>query len=96
MLNQGIIPAIARLFPSAEHGYCLKHIHENMKSQWRGKAFKDYLWKVATSTTVPQFQRAMEDLRRLNQQCFEWVSKIHPRHWSRSHFTGILFSYLVI
>ncbi|GJT49366.1 mutator type transposase [Tanacetum coccineum] len=32
--QKGIIPAIANLFPNAEHRYCVKHIHENMKKKW--------------------------------------------------------------
>ncbi|GKA46349.1 hypothetical protein Tco_0739232 [Tanacetum coccineum] len=32
----GLIQAIASVFPSAEHRYHVKHIHENMKSQFKG------------------------------------------------------------
>ncbi|GJU96793.1 hypothetical protein Tco_1321549 [Tanacetum coccineum] len=48
----GIILALAIAFPSAEHRYHLRHIHDNMKRQWSGRAFKDHLWRCATSTTV--------------------------------------------
>ena len=34
IMKQGIIPAIAELFPVAEHRYCLMHIYENMKLRW--------------------------------------------------------------
>nr|GEW80957.1 hypothetical protein [Tanacetum cinerariifolium] len=36
--QKGIIPAIANLFPNAEHRYCVKHIHENMKKKWNVRA----------------------------------------------------------
>nr|GEU48641.1 hypothetical protein [Tanacetum cinerariifolium] len=39
----GIIPAIAVSFPSAEHRFCLKHIYDNMKLSWRGRAHCDVL-----------------------------------------------------
>ncbi|KAI3748003.1 hypothetical protein L6452_10805 [Arctium lappa] len=65
-----IIPAIQRLFPLAEHRYCLRHIHENMKLQWRGKAFKGLLWQCATAPTVPQFRTAMDHLKRFNLSCY--------------------------
>ncbi|GJR23364.1 hypothetical protein Tco_0971891 [Tanacetum coccineum] len=39
----GLIQAIASVFPSAEHKFCVKHIHENMKSQFKGGVYKDML-----------------------------------------------------
>ncbi|KAI3747159.1 hypothetical protein L6452_09607 [Arctium lappa] len=86
--QKGILPAIEKLFPCAEHRFCLRHIHENMKQQWKGKAYKDLIWKCATTTTVPQFQTAMDELKNFNQDCYAWLNQIPPQHWSRSHFTG--------
>ncbi|GJY45480.1 mutator type transposase [Tanacetum coccineum] len=34
--QKGLIQVIASVFPSAEHRYCVRHIHENMKSQFKG------------------------------------------------------------
>ena len=31
-----------------------------MKQQWRGEQYKLLLWKCASATTVPKFDRAME------------------------------------
>ncbi|CAI9278342.1 unnamed protein product [Lactuca saligna] len=33
--QKGLIPAIAQLFPVAEHRFCLRHIYENMRKRWR-------------------------------------------------------------
>lgn len=87
-MMQGLIPAISQLFPCAEHRFCLRHIHENMKQSWNGQAYKDLLWKAATATTVPYFQIAMEELKAFSKPCYEWLVKIPPQHWARSHFSG--------
>nr|GEU74642.1 hypothetical protein [Tanacetum cinerariifolium] len=50
--DRGIIPAIKNVFPSAEHRYCLRHIHENMKHRWCGQEYKDLLWISASATIV--------------------------------------------
>ncbi|GJX44845.1 mutator type transposase [Tanacetum coccineum] len=34
--QKGLIQAIASVFPSAEHKYCVRHIHVNIKSQFKG------------------------------------------------------------
>ncbi|GJX73104.1 mutator type transposase, partial [Tanacetum coccineum] len=41
--KKGLIQAIASVFPSAEHRYCVRHIHENMKSQFKGGVYKGML-----------------------------------------------------
>ncbi|KAJ9542226.1 hypothetical protein OSB04_028732 [Centaurea solstitialis] len=86
--QKGILPAIAKVFPAVEHRFCIRHIHENMKLRWKGKAYKDLLWKCATATIVPQFQKEMEELRKFNADTYNWLKEISPHHWSRSHFTG--------
>nr|KAJ0209902.1 hypothetical protein LSAT_V11C400164130 [Lactuca sativa] len=86
--QKGLLPALEKLFPAAEHRYCLRHLHENMKRKWRGKEFKDCLWKCATCTTIPQFNSAMEELKKLNSEAYDWLNSIPPKHWSRSHFSG--------
>nr|KAJ0187918.1 hypothetical protein LSAT_V11C900465570 [Lactuca sativa] len=86
--QKGILPAIANLFPSAEHRFCLRHIHENMKLQWRGKEHRDHLWECATATTVRHFDRFMEDFNKFNSKACDWLKKISPKHWARAHISG--------
>ncbi|GKB58862.1 mutator type transposase [Tanacetum coccineum] len=86
--QKGLAIAMANVFPCAEHRSCLRHIHENMKKQWNGQAYKELLWRCASVTTVPYFDKAMQDLKDFNKECFEWLAKIPPHSWSRSHFSG--------
>ena len=85
---QGIVQAMNEVFPSAEHRFCLRHIHENMKKQWNGLAYKQLLWKCATATTLTKFEGAMKELKELKVAAHDWLAKIPPEHWSRSHFSG--------
>ncbi|GJZ18808.1 mutator type transposase [Tanacetum coccineum] len=86
--QKGIIPALAETFPAAEHRYCLKHIYDNMKLQWRGQLFKDLLWRCATATTMTHFNRLMEELKQTNKDVYDWLKDILPHHWARSHFSA--------
>ncbi|XP_071704428.1 uncharacterized protein [Rutidosis leptorrhynchoides] len=62
--QKGLLEAVSIVFPCAEHRYCVKHIHENMKTKgFTGKVFKQHLWKCATATTVPHFEKAMLELK---------------------------------
>nr|KAJ0192876.1 hypothetical protein LSAT_V11C800410730 [Lactuca sativa] len=85
--QKGLLQAIGTLYPCVEHRFCLRHIHENMKKTWRGKVFQDMLWNCASTTTIQEFNHAMEELRKLNNDCYEWVKAIPHQHWSRAHIT---------
>ncbi|GJS75722.1 hypothetical protein Tco_0725603 [Tanacetum coccineum] len=81
----GIAPAIKTVYPSAEHRYCLRHIHENMKQGWCGQAYKDLLWReykdllwrATSATNVKDFKKcsAKSDLL-LNNICEVFNGKI--------------------
>ncbi|GJT94842.1 heat stress transcription factor B-4-like protein [Tanacetum coccineum] len=77
MRPKGIILAIKTIYPSAEHRYCLRHIHENIKQGWCGQAYKDLLWRAASAINVKDFEkcRAKSDLL-LNNICEVFNGKI--------------------
>ncbi|KAD4982520.1 hypothetical protein E3N88_19191 [Mikania micrantha] len=85
--NKGLLPALSKVFPSAEHRFCLRHIHENMKKQWRGDIMKNMLWKCADATTISYFNKAMEQVRTHDSKLYDWLKEIPPSSWSRSHFS---------
>lgn len=84
-----MIPALAKIFPCAEHRFCVRHIHENMKIYWRGDQLKEKLWICAQASTLTHFERAMKELADYHQEAHDWLRKIPPSHWARSHFTGV-------
>ncbi|XP_021985304.1 uncharacterized protein LOC110881320 [Helianthus annuus] len=94
--QKGILPAITRLFPCAEHRYCLRHIDENMKVSFKGDLYKDMLWKCAAATTIPEFTLAMDELKAFNKKAHLWLSKIPPLHWTRAHFSRRVVSDILL
>ncbi|GKA78968.1 mutator type transposase [Tanacetum coccineum] len=55
--------AIAFVFPSVEHRYYVRHIHENMKSQFKGCVYKEMLWNAAKATSVGEINKKMGELK---------------------------------
>ncbi|GKD59756.1 mutator type transposase [Tanacetum coccineum] len=85
--QKGLLPALAKLFPSAEHRYCVRHTNENMNQTWKGAEYNKMLW-CATSTTEVLFEKNMQELKDLNKKAYEWLHKIPPEHWSKAYFSG--------
>nr|GEX75220.1 hypothetical protein [Tanacetum cinerariifolium] len=73
--QKGIIPTIKIVYPSAEHRYCLRHVHENIKQGWCGQAYKDLLWRAPSTTNVRDFEKAKYNLL-LNNICEVFNGKI--------------------
>ncbi|GKC79512.1 hypothetical protein Tco_1130286 [Tanacetum coccineum] len=66
--QKGIVQPVSQLFPFVEHGYCVRQIYNNMKQIYRGRIYKDFLWRYATTTIVAQFKKLMDDLKCFNPQ----------------------------
>nr|GEY75698.1 auxilin-like protein [Tanacetum cinerariifolium] len=64
---------------------CVKHIHENMKSEFKEGFYKDMLWNAAIATTI-EFNKKMAQLKSYNFVAYDWFIKIPTEQWSRSHF----------
>ncbi|XP_076946180.1 uncharacterized protein LOC143617540 [Bidens hawaiensis] len=94
--QKGLLPAIENLFPCAEHIFCVWHIHDKFKATYRGNLYKYMLYKCAHATTIPEFETAMDELKAFNPDAHLWFSNIHPKHWSKSHFSGRAVSDMLI
>ncbi|XP_071727335.1 uncharacterized protein [Rutidosis leptorrhynchoides] len=70
--QKGLAKAVGRLYPCAEQRF----------------SYKNHLWRCATSTTVPEFKIAMNQLKEFNKDCHKWLTDISPHQWARSHFSG--------
>ncbi|GKB46913.1 mutator type transposase [Tanacetum coccineum] len=44
--------------------------------------------RCVAATTIPYFDKAIEELKQFNKHAFEWLAKIPAHSWSRSHFSG--------
>ncbi|KAG8390948.1 hypothetical protein BUALT_Bualt01G0136600 [Buddleja alternifolia] len=85
--QKGLIKAFEEVFPGSDHRFCVRHMHNNFKSEgYRGMAFKNALWMAATATTVNDFRSRMNALKNLSQAAFEWFHDKLAEQWSRSHF----------
>ncbi|KAL2251285.1 UNVERIFIED_CONTAM: hypothetical protein Sindi_2250800 [Sesamum indicum] len=86
--QKGLLPAFEKVLPGVENRFCVRHLHGNMKTAgFKGLGYKKALWKAAKTTTVSQFQRAMQDIADLDVRCLEWLQDKPASQWSKSHFS---------
>lgn len=77
--QKGLIKALNENFKESAKRFCVKHLHCNMKTAgFTGNAVKESLWKMATSTTITQFEGHMVNLEKIKER--------DPDGWCRAYF----------
>ncbi|XP_071933011.1 uncharacterized protein [Coffea arabica] len=55
--------------------------------QKKGNDLKELLWLAASTYTMKEFKQHMNALKNTNQVAHDWLMKIPPNTWARSHFS---------
>ncbi|KAG8367464.1 hypothetical protein BUALT_Bualt16G0074800 [Buddleja alternifolia] len=90
--QKGLIEAVHKHAPTAEHRYCLRHMYNNFKGKFKGEELKRLFWKAASTYNVKQHFRVMKKIERIcpkrgpAQTPFEWLSVVPSAHWARCFF----------
>lgn len=73
-----LLQVFAEELPNAEHGFCVRHLHENFKKHFRGQALKGKLWNCTRATHPNKFKDGFETLNVLDPHVTSWLEKIPP------------------
>ncbi|KAL2526776.1 Uncharacterized protein Adt_11830 [Abeliophyllum distichum] len=85
--QKGLLNVIEEMYPQAEHRLCVSHMYTNFfRSEFRGLALKEILWKATKSTTVADYMFWMSEMEKQSKPAYEWLLKRDPKEWSKSHF----------
>ncbi|XP_021721011.1 uncharacterized protein LOC110688550 [Chenopodium quinoa] len=85
--KKGLVEALQQVVPYADTRYCVRHIWANFKLQFSGSTFKELFWLAARATTLFDFEVAMESIRFLSEEAYEYLANIPAKHWSRHTFS---------
>ncbi|XP_021602262.1 uncharacterized protein LOC110607453 [Manihot esculenta] len=69
--------------PSGHHRYCIRHILSNYNTK-----FKNATMKESNHSQKRKFYDAMNKIKEVNLETFEWAVKISLEKWTRSHDGG--------
>ena len=78
---------IASIPDTHEHRLCVKHLYENFKKRHAGEHLKEAMWKTARCTTMAKLNKAMENLKNINEVAWKEMSEHVVGTWSRAGFS---------
>lgn len=87
--QKGLLEGVANVFPDSPHGYCLRHLYENMWKNFKHPKLKTFLWQAARAITEKEFNEALAEIKRISPAALEWLlAHAHPRYWAELYFPG--------
>ncbi|XP_057423638.1 uncharacterized protein LOC130717437 [Lotus japonicus] len=85
--QKGLVPTLQELDPNVEHRLCVKHLYGNWRKKYPGQEMKGALWAATRASTGPEFERAMDHMKTLNEEAWKDMMEVPAKMWSRSAFS---------
>ena len=81
----GIKAAMEKVYPNVPHGYCVFHMAQNIKNDYKRKdvslLFKQ-AWKAYQKS---EFKEVMLEMMKVNSVAYEELMNVGPERWSRAY-----------
>ncbi|XP_022862499.1 uncharacterized protein LOC111382693 [Olea europaea var. sylvestris] len=84
--QKGLVDSISQYCEGAEHRCCARHLYSNFILAYKGLALKNLFWIAARATTVLEWKSAMNELKDISEEAYNWFLEKPPSQWTRSHF----------
>ncbi|XP_043812733.1 uncharacterized protein LOC110615378 [Manihot esculenta] len=89
--HAGILKAMQKDWwqpPSGHHRYCIRHVLSNYNKTLKNAAIKEALLKATNENQKRKFYDAMNNIREVHLESYDWAIKINLEKWTRSHDGG--------
>ncbi|KAK3227241.1 hypothetical protein Dsin_007103 [Dipteronia sinensis] len=83
---------IQKVLPNATHVFCIWHISENVRKKFHRKDVAELFQLAARAYRQVDYDREMEELKKLHKNAYEYVLEIGPHKWSRVYCPHRRFS----
>ncbi|KAI8539131.1 hypothetical protein RHMOL_Rhmol09G0157200 [Rhododendron molle] len=81
--RKGLTQTFAELYPNVEHRYCIRHMYSNFSKVYKGKKWKDLMWKATSVYTVQEFEYHMNAIKKIDEGAYEYLISEDPKTWAR-------------
>ena len=85
--DKGLLPALQEEITYAKNTICVNHLVKNAKNETRSVTLQieGLIPKAAKAYTELNFLRVMDEIKMLSPSVYDYLGKIEPATWSRSH-----------
>ncbi|XP_058726882.1 uncharacterized protein LOC131598284 [Vicia villosa] len=84
--QKGLLPALEELLPQVDQRFCVRHLYNNFRKKFPGAKLKELMWKAATASYNNAFEKAMLEMKGVNENAFKHLIKLPAKYWSKAFF----------
>ncbi|CAF2126230.1 uncharacterized protein LOC111214111 [Brassica napus] len=92
--QKGVVEGVEQNFPTAFHGFCMRHLSESFRKEFNNSLLVNYLREAAQALTVIEFEAKVLEIEEASQDAAYWIRRIPPRLWATAYFEGQRFGHL--
>lgn len=97
--QNGLKKSLAEIFDNCYHSYCLRHLIEKLNKDLKGQfshearrfMINDF-YAAAHAPRLDGFQCAVENIRGISPDAYDWVVQSEPEHWANAFFAGARYN----
>ncbi|XP_077243073.1 uncharacterized protein LOC143883613 [Tasmannia lanceolata] len=92
--QKGIVDGVDANFPTAFHGFCMRHLSDSFRKEFNNSMLVNLLWEAAHALTVIEFEAKILEIEEISQDAAYWIRRIPPRLWATAYFEGTRLGHL--
>lgn len=92
--QKGIVDGVEANFPTAFHGFCMRHLSDSFRKEFNNTMLVNLLWEAAHALTVIEFEAKILEIEEISRDAAYWIRRIPPRLWATAYFEGTRFGHL--
>jgi MuDR family transposase/MULE transposase domain/SWIM zinc finger len=92
--RKGIVDGVDFNFPTAFHGFCMRHLSESFRKEFNNTMLVNLLWEAAHALTVIEFEAKILEIEEISQEAAYWIRNPPPRLWATAYFEGTRYGHL--
>ncbi|KAM7521678.1 hypothetical protein LguiA_011580 [Lonicera macranthoides] len=92
--QRSVIDGVEANFPTAFHGFCMRHLTESFRKEFNNTMLVNLLWEAANALTVIEFEAKVLEIEEISQEAAYWIRRVPPRLWATAYFEGTRFGHL--
>lgn len=92
--QKGIVDGVEANFPTAFHGFCMRHLSESFRKEFNNTMLVNLFWEAARALTVIEYETKILEIEEISADAAYWIRRLPPRLWATAYFEGTRFSHL--
>ncbi|XP_022845262.1 uncharacterized protein LOC111368254 [Olea europaea var. sylvestris] len=80
--QKDLVDSISQYCEGVEHRCCARDLYSNFTLAHKGLALKNLFWTAARATIVPEWKSAMNELKDISEEAYNWLLEKPPSQWT--------------